>query len=112
MSKRPRQGDEGQATTQVREALNVDHLCRWMSQQPTLVALSPDIGFYKTLRPLLSIRQFGFGQSNPTYQLIIGDLFLVLRKKPQTIAHATGTSKCPTTHRPPIFLCYSICPPI
>lgn len=90
MSKRPRQGHEGQATTRVRETLNLDQLCRWMSEQPTLVALSPSIACYKTLRALLSIRQFGFGQSNPTYQLTIGDRSLVLRKKPQKIAHATA----------------------
>lgn len=95
MSKRQRQGDEGQRTTPVREALNVDQLCRWMSKQPAFVALSADMSCYETLRSVLSIRQFGFGQSNPTYQLRFvgnnGDLHsLVLRKKPQTIAHATA----------------------
>lgn len=84
-------GDEGQATTPVREALQIDSLCHWMSQQPALLALSLKIACPTTLHSHLSIRQFGFGQSNPTYQLTIADhLTLVLRKKPQTIAHASA----------------------
>jgi aminoglycoside phosphotransferase (APT) family kinase protein len=76
------QGDQGQATTPVRESLDVDSLCRWMSQQPALSArLSPQH---------LSIRQFGFGQSNPTYQLITNKCTLVLRKKPSSIAHVSA----------------------
>ncbi|GAX11152.1 acyl-CoA dehydrogenase family member 10 [Fistulifera solaris] len=84
MTKRP--GDQGQATTPVREPLNVDSLCRWMSQQPALSALlSPS-----QQSSNLSIRQFGFGQSNPTYQLMFQDCTLVLRKKPSITAHASA----------------------
>ncbi|GAX26943.1 acyl-CoA dehydrogenase family member 10 [Fistulifera solaris] len=81
------QGDQGQATTPVREPLDVDSLCQWMSQQPNLsIRLSP----FPTQQSRLSIRQFGFGQSNPTYQLMFDKCTLVLRKKPSITVHASA----------------------
>ena len=93
-------GDQGQATTKVRgQKLNVENLCRWLCQDGALKAafaqkrdlLSYISGCPKQLEKMIEIRQFGFGQSNPTYLLIIGDNFkAVLRKKPDKVAHASA----------------------
>lgn len=44
--------------------------------------------------PTIEVRQFGFGQSNPTYKLLLGGVgggrSLVLRKKPSKVAHASA----------------------
>lgn len=84
----------GQATTKVRDAIDVEKLAKWMLQQPALrVFLQP------TSRVM--VRQFGFGQSNPTYKITIRNttttvidsaatISLVLRKKPVKIAHQSA----------------------
>lgn len=66
-------GDQGQSTTRVRQALNLASLGQWMAEQSTLWTMlnvspppSPD-----DLISSLSVRQFGLGQSNPTYLLTI-----------------------------------------
>jgi aminoglycoside phosphotransferase (APT) family kinase protein len=62
----------GQVTTRVREAIDVVKLAAWMqAQQPGLVTRQLSL-----LPPLLRadqlhVRQFGFGQSNPTYLVSI-----------------------------------------
>ena len=93
-------GDQGQVTTRMRETIDIEALSTWMVQQPSLQSiLSEDEPFH------LSVRQFGFGQSNPTYKVSIavpttegrkaiihneGVLDLVLRKKPVRIAHKSA----------------------
>jgi len=118
-------GAQGQTTTTVRNALDVHRLATWMVQQPAVTALLPDTGTgtpwtSAVLSECMQARQFGFGQSNPTYCLRIrisprqndnnnnnpnrpssaaaadgkehapADVSLVLRKKPATVAHASA----------------------
>ena len=100
-------GDQGQATTRVREPLDVRALAGWMIQQSALVELmhaicDDDTGSAWTEKHLasrLKVRQFGFGQSNPTYRLDVRTAFspndyaplsLVLRRKPRQVAHASA----------------------
>lgn len=81
----------GVTTTKVREALNLDRLCRWISEEPDLRAVLPlQLTAFTELRQLLTVRQFGFGQSNPTYLVRINDIQWVLRKKPVKVAHASA----------------------
>lgn len=81
---------QGQSTTKVREELDVHSLCLWLSRQPILRPFL-DKSSPKDLASQLEIRQFGFGQSNPTYLLKIQSRWeLVLRKKPQKVAHASA----------------------
>jgi aminoglycoside phosphotransferase (APT) family kinase protein len=88
----------GQATTVVRETFDSLSLSRWILRQESLERLLPSPTGIRgeewtpeTLARALQIRQFGFGQSNPTYLLSIGeDVQLVLRKKPNKVAHASA----------------------
>jgi aminoglycoside phosphotransferase (APT) family kinase protein len=98
-TKGERRGDQGQSTTKVRgQNLNVPNLCRWLCQDDALKSAlprKPEIKNYlngcpKRLETIIQIRQFGFGQSNPTYLLIIDDFKAVLRKKPDKVAHASA----------------------
>ncbi len=88
----------GQTTTAVRHNIDVGSLCRWMLEQEILanLGMSPS-----SLSPAtLTVRQFGFGQSNPTYLLTLtppildsnGEKItkLVLRKKPNKVAHKSA----------------------
>ena len=65
----------GQSTTTVRQNLNVGKLAKWMSSQSSIVTgvlREPTNGpLSDRLEKDLTIRQFGFGQSNPTYLLSI-----------------------------------------
>jgi aminoglycoside phosphotransferase (APT) family kinase protein len=113
-------GDQGQITTTVRNALDLEKLSAWMIQQPELTDLlmvssqnnnnnnnnaSPSSWTASELAQRLQVRQFGFGQSNPTYLLSVqldrsrstntdsrdeSILQLVLRKKPAVVAHASA----------------------
>lgn len=82
-------GGHGQATTSVRQPLDLQRLSQWMSQQPEIIALVPA---HLLSASNLNLRQFGFGQSNPTYLLRIKDynFATVLRKKPDKVAHASA----------------------
>ena len=112
----------GQNTTKIRQKLDSEKLTEWMSQQPNIVNILghqhrnnkedhlQNDHLEKSLTSAaildnLSIRQFGFGQSNPTFLLSIrhpskqrisssggdGDLVQwVLRKKPSKIAHKSA----------------------
>jgi aminoglycoside phosphotransferase (APT) family kinase protein len=103
---------QGQATTRVREAIDVVKLAAWIGAQSGLVA------HLLSLPPRFRadqwhVRQFGFGQSNPTYLVSVvfekvhkGDSgttsdrpnkahkevssSFVLRKKPVQIAHKSA----------------------
>jgi aminoglycoside phosphotransferase (APT) family kinase protein len=82
-------GGQGQATTKVRQPLDLQRLAQWMAHEPEIKALIP----VHLLNPSnLNIRQFGFGQSNPTYLLRIkeANFAAVLRKKPDKVAHASA----------------------
>mmetsp|Transcript_26272 Transcript_26272/g.31004 ORF Transcript_26272/g.31004 Transcript_26272/m.31004 type:complete len:452 (+) Transcript_26272:170-1525(+) len=129
---------EGQRTTPIRQPINTVSLVQWMSKQSSLVPLlfgsstsgrnninnnnnnnnnndTNDIESecINDLHDRLSIRQFGFGQSNPTFLLTIAPKSiqsqsqspsqpslpplattkvtkLVLRKKPNQIAHKSA----------------------
>lgn len=97
----------------VRDEIDVDKLAAWMAQQPALEKVLPsdfcstgntatatmtttNINGFK--KPKLHIRQFGHGQSNPTYKIVIqpsqptmdGEIALVLRKKPIRVAHKSA----------------------
>lgn len=86
----------GQQTSAVRQAIDVASLCRWMSSQHAVQAylghtFSSDI----IQENQIAVRQFGFGQSNPTYLLTISSPSLskhqlVLRRKPSKVAHKSA----------------------
>ncbi len=92
------QGNNGQMTTKVRQALDIGALAEWIAAQSELQTLllvdASDAA--SSLKQRMELRQFGFGQSNPTYMLRIlnsnGEslAIVVLRKKPQQIAHASA----------------------
>ena len=95
--KKRRAGDQGQATTRVRQTLNVPALRKWMTEQPSLRPFFPSEG----QETELVVRQFGFGQSNPTYKLDVVSRpssfsqepsvrSMVLRKKPVKVVHASA----------------------
>jgi len=81
----------GQTTTKVRQALDIDNLSKWMSRQLEIQKL---FSSHVDDSIELNIRQFGFGQSNPTYKVIATcnqqTIIMVLRKKPQQVAHASA----------------------
>ena len=125
---------DGQRTTPVRNSIDVPSLASWMVRQPALADLllfgrrdgdgDGDGGDSRSsslarlaaaLEDRLGVRQFGFGQSNPTYLLTIGrsggssvggdggggggddgdddadaTIQLVLRRKPSTVAHPSS----------------------
>lgn len=120
---------EGQRTTPIRQPINTFSLVQWMSNQSSLVPLlfGSSTGSHNNNKDnhtndiesecindlhnnRLSIRQFGFGQSNPTFLLTIAPKSmksqspsqhslplattkvtkLVLRKKPNQIAHKSA----------------------
>ena len=104
-------GDQGQATTAVRQSFDISNFSRWMAEESnlkeSLVSLSSSsarsvASFLSTvttasLAQKLDVKQFGFGQSNPTYLIQIkvdngsrGIFSAVLRKKPNKIAHASA----------------------
>ena len=89
-------GDQGQATTNVRQALDKFKLAEWIVMEAntsdTLLPIRNCPPNAHALARRIEVRQFGFGQSNPTYLLRIdkGALELVLRKKPDHIAHASA----------------------
>mmetsp|Transcript_10973 Transcript_10973/g.20528 ORF Transcript_10973/g.20528 Transcript_10973/m.20528 type:complete len:490 (-) Transcript_10973:74-1543(-) len=105
--------NSGQRTTPVRSPIDAASLSSWMALQTALVDLffggirwAPETFDGNWLQSRLEIDQFGFGQSNPTYLLAIrgissrkipGDdqskdhvVKLVLRRKPNQIAHPTS----------------------
>lgn len=101
---------DGQRTTKIRQSIDVQSLASWMVEQDELIKLfffnhssSPNNNdLAHQLQDRLSIRQFGFGQSNPTYLLTIRNsttkdvnstataIQLVLRRKPIKVAHPTS----------------------
>lgn len=105
-------GAGGQSSTPVRQKIDPKSLVQWMLTRPSLssyistildtkeetINASPHTSILQEqLLSLLEIRQFGFGQSNPTYLLSLSTksskmdkLQFVLRKKPQKVAHASA----------------------
>jgi hypothetical protein len=94
-------GDRGQATTTVRQPLNMIKLTQWMMRDHDLKstmafhpvgALLSEDDAAASLIDKIEIRQFGFGQSNPTYLIRIpeANFSAVLRKKPAKVAHASA----------------------
>jgi len=96
---RTHRGDEGQRTTEVRHAINIERLTEWIITQDVLRELCfvnrQEINS-QNQSIKVKVRQFGFGQSNPTFKLIIineskgVETQLVLRKKPQKVVDATA----------------------
>eukprot|EP00970_Alexandrium_tamarense_P004743 scaffold783_cov197-Alexandrium_tamarense.AAC.36 len=95
----PLPNSDGQRTTHIRQSIDEEALSSWMVQQPALAKLlfaSDDISAHgasheqRWLKQRLDVRQFGFGQSNPTYLLTVRDIKLVLRRKPSKIAHPSS----------------------
>ena len=110
----------GTATTNVRQPLNLHNLAKWIVSQPIEVKQrmvsdyngdeSAEIMIYLSdvtqFMNAFEIRQFGFGQSNPTYLLQVKQgrqqqeaegstesrkrFGVVLRKKPSSVAHASA----------------------
>ncbi len=92
----------GTDTTAVRHNIDIGSLCQWMSEQESFLTILAHLGMSpSSLSPTtLTVRQFGFGQSNPTYLLMlktpVSDLAdvkitkLVLRKKPNRVAHKSA----------------------
>ena len=97
--------NNGQGTTEIRNSLNISSLTSWMVRQPALTKLlfdsnDDDEQSHVAKELDMNIRQFGFGQSNPTYLLTIRTknsssnddsvVKLVLRRKPNKIAHGSA----------------------
>lgn len=98
-SKSKHRGDEGQRTTKLRHSIDIKSLTEWMVTQDTLrelLSIDKQAISKQNGKIEVTARQFGFGQSNPTFKLIIVNKSsfvekqLVLRKKPQKLAHATA----------------------
>lgn len=93
---------EGQATTKVRQPIDKLSLAKWIVNHAGirgLFAFNPILSYFSNghvLCDAMKIRQFGFGQSNPTYLLEIGQseteapFRVVLRRKPSSIAHPSA----------------------
>ena len=84
-------GRGGQRTSPVRQAIDIDSLCRWMAHQPDCRSYLGLDASGSLLPSDLDVRQFGFGQSNPTYLLTHQRTCrLVLRRKPSKVAHRSA----------------------
>ena len=91
-------GGSGQQTSPVRQSIDVASLCQWMSIQEAVRAYLGLLGHAATNTGIqedqITVRQFGFGQSNPTYLLTISaqsnSTQLVLRRKPSRVAHKSA----------------------
>lgn len=90
-----------QHITNVRQPIDLNSLAEWLSQQPSIMSFVSDGAIQDAagrnnhrvsrLRKELTLHQFGFGQSNPTYLLtLVGDIKFVLRKKPDKVAHKSA----------------------
>eukprot|EP00977_Amphora_coffeiformis_P016659 scaffold5215_cov181-Amphora_coffeaeformis.AAC.13 len=84
---------DGQSVGKVREALDVESLARWLEMEHRDLCER----FSLRLPVAIKVKQFGFGQSNPTYLLTIPqnhnhpfEIRWVLRRKPRKIAHASA----------------------
>ena len=99
------EGDQGQGTTAIRVPLDIRLLTKWMVQQPELQTLllnsdgnwnRMDVSDAQRLQKFLSVTQFGFGQSNPTFLVTVNGkgnettVKWVVRKKPEKVAHASA----------------------
>jgi len=71
---------DGQGTTDLRVPLNLSVLSEWIVQQPALTSLlseanknwsQQNVSDPQFLHQHLSVTQFGFGQSNPTFLVSI-----------------------------------------
>eukprot|EP00984_Skeletonema_dohrnii_P013049 scaffold5378_cov71-Skeletonema_dohrnii-CCMP3373.AAC.2 len=99
-----RHGDDTVRTTPVRNPINIQSLSSWIVKHssPVLQSLIFGVEGRSTkdehwLQERMQVKQFGFGQSNPTYLLIITNLphrndalKVVLRRKPNKIAHPSS----------------------
>jgi len=89
-------GGSGQQTSAVRQAIDVASLCGWMSNQAAVHAYLGRSFSNGIRQDQIAARQFGFGQSNPTYLLTISAQSsssthqLVLRRKPSKVAHKSA----------------------
>ena len=92
-------GIQGQSTTKLRRSLNVAKLASWMAADiPLHMALANEPVYHlltsgqEGIVKEMDIRQFGLGQSNPTYLLSFPnfDFTAVLRKKPDKVAHVSA----------------------
>ena len=93
---------EGQAITEVRQPISKVRLAQWLVKNAELraeLASNPVLSYFSDeciLCEALDIKQFGFGQSNPTYLLRIGPdvqdsrFRAVLRRKPSSVAHPSA----------------------
>eukprot|EP00986_Skeletonema_menzelii_P018446 scaffold26639_cov151-Skeletonema_menzelii.AAC.22 len=89
-------------TIPVRNPLNIERLSSWIVSHSSLESLIFGAQGRSTqdehwLKERMQVKQFGFGQSNPTYLLIISNLphrndalKVVLRRKPNKIAHPSS----------------------
>jgi len=92
---------DGQSTTEVRQPISKISLAKWLvkdGDMRTVLAFDPALSYFSDASILceaMNIKQFGFGQSNPTYLLRIGNedeprFSAVLRRKPSSIAHPSA----------------------
>jgi len=101
---------DGQRTTGVRNALDTNKLLSYINAEPSILATLESIRRAKSavvtsantsgFLSRLEAKQFGFGQSNPTYLLTgysesVNDIEtytykFVMRKKPESVAHPTA----------------------
>jgi aminoglycoside phosphotransferase (APT) family kinase protein len=91
--------EDGQSTTSVRQPIDVPSLAEWMTKNEDLNRLfqfhpvSSFLSEAELLSRSMEVRQFGFGQSNPTYLIRIpeAEMFCaVLRRKPLSVAHPSA----------------------
>ena len=101
---------DGQKTTVIRNSLNEDDLLLYLNMNPTILRTLESLRSSRHNAPQssnlsnsissLKVKQFGFGQSNPTYLIIATSHSVstinsftyqfVLRKKPASISHKTA----------------------
>jgi aminoglycoside phosphotransferase (APT) family kinase protein len=77
----------GQSTTNVRQDIDRESLIRWLKSQKEIVKCLDGITLNKDN---MFVKQFGFGQSNPTYLITIHNIKLVLRMKPKKVVHKSA----------------------
>jgi aminoglycoside phosphotransferase (APT) family kinase protein len=77
----------GQNTTKVRQDIDKGILCKWITSQKELVEILDGKNINEDS---ISVKQFGFGQSNPTFLITVNKMKFVLRMKPKKVVHKSA----------------------
>jgi aminoglycoside phosphotransferase (APT) family kinase protein len=77
----------GQNTTNIRQDIDEERLFKWFKSQKEIVECLDGIAFNEDD---MLVKQFGFGQSNPTYLITVNGINFVLRMKPKKVVHKSA----------------------